>query len=146
MASTFGTLLSSQGADAHPSRSSDPSGGNFSTLAVPTQGVKPPGPAHTTAATEAATRGCGCRPGGDRPAELFVPPLRGGFLRYATTTLRGKLALGGLGHSDHRASRAPGSRPGIVKGPPRRGAAPSRKGCSAATYSPTQSPVQYHRR
>jgi hypothetical protein len=35
MASTFGTLLSSQRTDAHPSRSSDPPGGNFSTLSEP---------------------------------------------------------------------------------------------------------------
>ena len=52
MASTFGTLLSSQGADAHPSRSSDPSGGNFSTLSEPDPAVKPPvRPTHAHRAT-----------------------------------------------------------------------------------------------
>ena len=81
MALTFGTLLSSQGADAHPSRSSDPSGGNFSTLAVPPEAVKPLGPAHTTA-TGSPVRGCGIALRGDRPDELSVPPLRA--LLYVT--------------------------------------------------------------
>ena len=120
MASTFGTLLSSQGTDAHPSRSSDPSGGNFSTLSARACGVKPrgTGPSHERHSIGCSSLGGFAARGPTSRAVRSSPPCE--VLRYVRLQRPGKPSTGVLRHAEPAGDATTRSRLArtISKGPP----------------------------